>query len=377
PEDKDELLRKGILMIVADGMGGHAGGQTASKILVDIVINDFKHAPSYLNPLEILRNSFEKANAEIYSLGRNERTLKGMGTTGTAVIIKGDSLYIAHVGDSRAYLVGGGRLTLLTKDHSMVSRLVEEGLLTEDKAKDHPDRNVVTRAVGISPALKVDTYERKHILQNSDAIMLCTDGLYDVVTEEEMGLRLGEKDLMAACKLLVESAERLGGDEHDNTTVISVRLDIVAGMGAFFRKMQDDIAATPSFVKVAIAMLLLVIFTLGAYIFLTIEKESAPPHEKDAQQTTEKKHGYGRIEQADKVPKEDISEQKADKQDAFESRQPDAVEQSPVTPIDTKEKIPQKIENIGKDEKKGKKNVEKLQNRKTLKPVEKRDDDSV
>ena len=206
------------IFAVADGMGGYVAGEVASVLAIDTL----KHAlESEQNdtPPDILRQAFYQANDRIYQEAREHREYAGMGTTLTALWIVGNKAYISHVGDSRVYLIRGGKIKSLTMDHSLVGELVREGGLTEEQAMNHPQRNVLTRALGCGALVEVDLAEIE--IREGDAFLLCTDGLSNLVTGEEMaGIITREKNLKKAVESLVDLALSRGG--YDNITAILV-----------------------------------------------------------------------------------------------------------------------------------------------------------
>lgn len=217
------------LVAVADGMGGHSAGEVASAVaikgLVDRLSCDGRGettpvtAPGYAAGLE---RAVQEVNTEIHKAATRPE-FSGMGTTLTAAILVGRSLFIAHVGDSRAYLLRKGKLQQLTKDHSWVAEQVARQVLTPQQAREHSKRNILTRALGIAPSVQVDMTVVE--VEEKDVILHCSDGLYSLVSDEEIRGVLACEDPQEACKSLVERANALGG--HDNVTVVVARIDRV------------------------------------------------------------------------------------------------------------------------------------------------------
>lgn len=217
------------LYVVADGMGGHCGGEFASRLAVstiDEVIQSLNTDPeatiiSGVNSEETdhgdrLRYAIEVASQKIYDQGLYDQQLKGMGTTTTAVIVSDGRANIANVGDSRVYLLRGGKIQQVTRDHSLISEQVRAGLLSEGDAKKHKLKNIITRSVGYQEAVEVDIF--KIDLQSKDRLVMCSDGLTNMV-DDEMICRTAEKgDVKDACRKLVTIANERGGE--DNVTVI-------------------------------------------------------------------------------------------------------------------------------------------------------------
>ncbi|MCR5627553.1 MAG: Stp1/IreP family PP2C-type Ser/Thr phosphatase [Lachnospiraceae bacterium] len=204
------------LFIVADGMGGHNAGDFASSFATKRTVEIIEQSEED-NPIRIIRRAMEQANDELYLEAKNHEEMQGMGTTFVAATIMEDGyLYVANVGDSRLYLVND-EIVQITRDHSLVEEMVRAGKLDRDKARLHPDKNIITRAVGVADDLKVDFFDMK--LKPGDRILMCTDGLSNMVTEEDI-LKVikennGVEDIVNA---LVERANENGG--RDNIAVI-------------------------------------------------------------------------------------------------------------------------------------------------------------
>jgi PPM family protein phosphatase len=220
PGDPALRGRRGVLLVIADGMGGARAGEVASRIAVETVLEAYPGAPG--EPLEGLRFAFAAANHAVHaeSLARRERG--GMGTTLTALLLHGDEAFLAHVGDSRAYLVRAAAAFALSADHSLVAQLVRDGLLTPGQAREDPRRNVVTRCVGVAPLVEIDAARIAEPLRAGDTLLLTTDGLHGVVSDEELGAAGSDPDLDAVCGRLVALALQRGGP--DNITVVAARL---------------------------------------------------------------------------------------------------------------------------------------------------------
>lgn len=214
-------LEIGALLVVADGMGGHVAGEIASRTVVDVLGNVFGSSPkrSQQESVEdLLFGAVQAANVAIREKVESNHALKGMGTTLTAVAVHGSIATIAHVGDSRAYQFSKGQLTQLTRDHSWVAEQVMLGLMTPEEARVHPDRNVVTRAVGLNANVKAELATA--VLPRHSLLVLCSDGLHDVVLDDEISTAANaEKDPFELCKRLVDLANERGGP--DNITVVA------------------------------------------------------------------------------------------------------------------------------------------------------------
>lgn len=216
PGHPERLARKGVLAFVADGMGGHVAGEVASRIVGD-ELGRFYYDAGAADPHTALRAAFEQVNRAIYEAALDDAALQGMGTTCTALVLRGDEAFSAHVGDSRLYLARDGHLEPLSEDHSLVNEMVKQGLLTPEEARHHEDRNVITRALGLRPDVEVATWSASLPVHPHDRFLLCSDGLYDLVRDEEIYEAVVSETPHAAVKQLVALAKERGG--HDNITV--------------------------------------------------------------------------------------------------------------------------------------------------------------
>lgn len=216
--NEDSYLVREPLFAVADGMGGHRGGDVASTLVVKSLEGVELTADG---PLAQLVDGIKRANRVVFDRSEAERNLRGMGTTLSAVLTEGDRAHVAHVGDSRVYLFRDGTLQQLTEDHTLVQRMVKDGRLTREQAERHPQRNILTRVLGVDEDLPVD--ELTLDLHEGDRLVLCTDGLFGMLHEDEIQQVLErEADAQAAADRLVEAANSAGGD--DNITVIVLDL---------------------------------------------------------------------------------------------------------------------------------------------------------
>jgi PPM family protein phosphatase len=217
--NEDSYVARPPLFAVADGMGGAQAGEVASRIAAE----SFEPAERGEQPAETwLRTIAEVANDRIHNLSREDSTVSGMGTTLTAALLEGEEVTLAHVGDSRAYLYRDGELKLLTSDHSLVEELRRQGRLTDEQAEDHPQRSIITRALGPESEVEVDTMT--HSARPGDVYLLCSDGLTTMVRESRIAeILAGTSDLDAAVSQLVGEANEAGG--RDNITVVAFRLE--------------------------------------------------------------------------------------------------------------------------------------------------------
>jgi protein phosphatase len=234
----EQAARLGQLLVLCDGMGGYAAGEVASQMAIETILASF-YADDTEDPGEALRDAFQQANAQIYAEGRG-----AMGTTGVAALLRHDALYVANVGDSRAYLLRDGTIRQISHDHSFVSDQIAAGLITAEEARSSPVRNVITRALGHQAEVEVDLF--RFPLQSGDRVLLCSDGLHSVVRDSELlELAGGEPD--AATAALVALANERGGPDN-----ISVTLAVVDGLEwemeplAGPPELAASAAATPS-----------------------------------------------------------------------------------------------------------------------------------
>jgi serine/threonine protein phosphatase PrpC len=220
-EDRYAIVPELGLYLVADGMGGHNAGQVASQLASEAAIRAVEALQGATVSLaERLRNAVFSANREIFSAASTKPEFAGMGTTFVGLLFAGERLALAHVGDSRAYLLRDGRLRPLTDDHSIVAELVRRQEISESDARRHPHRHVLTRALGVRPRIEPDLAEMTP--QNNDVFILCSDGLTTHVEDEEIAERVhADPDLEEVAAGLVDAANRAGG--VDNTTVLLVR----------------------------------------------------------------------------------------------------------------------------------------------------------
>jgi protein phosphatase len=216
PNDPEVLARKGALLIVADGMGGHSAGEVASGMAVETISRSYFESEG--SPAHSLKAAFTEANSRIYEASNSNGKLEGMGTTCTALALQNNSALAAHVGDSRLYLIRGGEIYMMTEDHSAVMEMVKVGLISMEQARHHEDKNVIVRALGTAPQVEVSIWENPLELREHDQFVLCSDGLTDLVEDKEIrNIVLSAKDSHSACENLIHLAKKRGG--YDNITV--------------------------------------------------------------------------------------------------------------------------------------------------------------
>ncbi len=254
PEADEERERRGLLLTVADGMGGVKGGEVASRITVETLMNAYRDSPG-ADVAEDLHDAMVTANRTVHRESVEHPELDGMGTTCTAAVVRGREVYVAHVGDSRAYFVRAGRIRQLTAE----------------QAKSDPRRNVVTRSVGIGSEVDVDAGRVPESLRNGDVLILCTDGLHGLVSDEELTSAVRDRDLDQACDRLVGLAKQRGGP--DNITVILARAESDGDAEPLTTSSAERLSrsrSNPTFVMLVVAGLLLLLLALGALGWLIV-----------------------------------------------------------------------------------------------------------
>ncbi|MDQ3878342.1 MAG: Stp1/IreP family PP2C-type Ser/Thr phosphatase [Actinomycetota bacterium] len=276
--NEDSYLVDAPLFVVADGMGGHVAGDVASATAVEVLDRRSRS----LDPKDpaTLEQAIKEANIAIFQKARSDPSLRGMGTTCTLLIIDGANAQFAHVGDSRAYLLRQGQLSQVTEDHTLVSRMVAEGRIDEEEARHHPQRSVITRALGVDTDVQVDLTTLQ--LRDGDRVLLCSDGLTTMLGNPEVSSILSnERDPQTAAEHLIAAANEAGGE--DNITAIVVDVDegdaersATASSAAPVpsRTRQDtDPAAAPrqpsNRLKRAIVVTSLALLVLGAIVYLS------------------------------------------------------------------------------------------------------------
>ena len=208
--------------VVCDGMGGHAGGNIASalavKVISDKITSCYNAKMRDSSIKNLLDSAITAANIEVYDMADSHNELYGMGTTVVCAIVRGDRVFIAHAGDSRAYIATQDSVKQITVDHSVVQDLVNSGKITEDEAEHHPNKNLITRAVGIDKAIDIDFAEAD--LFDNETLILCTDGLSNYVSDTELLEDIKDGQYYAFADRLVKRANHNGGG--DNITVVAI-----------------------------------------------------------------------------------------------------------------------------------------------------------
>jgi protein phosphatase len=226
----EQAEQLGELLVVCDGMGGHAAGEVASQLAVETILADY-YADTGEDRPHALTEAFKQANAQIYARGQGS-----MGTTGVAALLHHDALHIANVGDSRAYLIRDGEIRQVSRDHSFVSDQVAAGLITADQARLSPHRNVITRALGYQPDVTVDLFRLP--LQIGDIIVLCSDGMHGLVLDEEIVEIATSRPPAEAVQRLIDWANTRGGT--DNITVVVAQIEALDWYGAETTELSEE-----------------------------------------------------------------------------------------------------------------------------------------
>jgi serine/threonine protein phosphatase PrpC/predicted Ser/Thr protein kinase len=208
-------IKDGLLAVVCDGMGGHAAGETASRLAVEVVVAGYARNA---DPGESLAQSVRDANRVVYDAAQQDAALAGMGTTCTAIVLKEGRAWCSHVGDSRCYLLRDGQIFLMTEDHSAVMAMVREGSLTRDDARHHPDKNVISRALGSHRDVEVSSWPRPFVVRPGDRFLLSSDGLHDLLSDNQILELAANLPPYLACERLIDLARENGAP--DNVSVI-------------------------------------------------------------------------------------------------------------------------------------------------------------
>ncbi|UJX27481.1 Stp1/IreP family PP2C-type Ser/Thr phosphatase (plasmid) [Pseudoalteromonas sp. CF6-2] len=218
-EDAYVELNKFNIWVVADGMGGHEAGDFASQMVVDVIKNEVESLPASSISTVILINAIKKANQKLFEYSTDYLSNKTAGSTVTVLLLKDDKYYVLWVGDSRIYLYRNGGLLQVSRDHSQVNDLIDEGVLSEAEARHHPLANVITRAVGVQDEVDVDFKEGD--LRSEDIFLLCSDGLTGELNDSEISLALEPKNIIDSGMALIHSSLVRGA--KDNVTFILVK----------------------------------------------------------------------------------------------------------------------------------------------------------
>jgi PPM family protein phosphatase len=222
PESDEQFGKKGRLAVVADGMGGYEGGAIASSIAVDVVRATYVSSQDE-EPEPALTEAMISAHLAIRTYVREHPELAGMGTTCTAAVLQNGHLIYGHVGDSRLYLMRDGQITRVTRDHTVTERMIEEGLLRADEAMNHPDYHVLTAAMGAGDSVPAEFPQAPIALFPEDILLLCTDGLHDLVRDDEMLDVARQNAPGEACRQLVATAKSRGGNDNITVQILKIQ----------------------------------------------------------------------------------------------------------------------------------------------------------
>ncbi|NOT37388.1 MAG: Stp1/IreP family PP2C-type Ser/Thr phosphatase [Saprospiraceae bacterium] len=235
PSTNLERNEKGFLAILADGMGGHSSGEVAAGIALDTIQRVYYKEKG--NDKQLLNKAFSEANENIFRSAHKNSKNKGMGTTCSTILIKKNKIYLAHVGDSRIYFLNNGQLQQISEDHTYVMDLFRNGMIKEDEINNHPERNILTRAMGTKEKVEFQILEIDLIPQEIEKILICSDGLYEYIKTNEIQDILNRNTISEAAHHLVRVAKQRGG--HDNITL--VLMDFIQ------REIQNELKETKSF----------------------------------------------------------------------------------------------------------------------------------
>jgi protein phosphatase len=221
PHPNEPFARSGALALVADGMGGHAAGEVASRLAADIIRSGYYDLVGTVP--EVLATCLEAANRAIYQRGKADPKCAGMGTTCTVIAVRDDMVYLGHVGDSRAYILRDGHLRQISQDHSVVAELVRNGTMTASEAMQSPYRNLVIRALGTAATVEPLIWSEGLPLRAGDVIVLCSDGLSDLLADRIIAESVRRLAPLEACHALISAALEKGGTDNISLGVFAVR----------------------------------------------------------------------------------------------------------------------------------------------------------
>lgn len=220
PHDPAQLGRLGVLVLVADGMGGAQGGEVASQIASETISRDYYESTA--DPARALKKALESASKEIHRRARKDRSLTGMGTTCVALALRPPYAWAAWVGDSRLYMIRRKQIFQMTEDHSVVREMVRQGMLTSEEAGQHEGRNLVTRALGCNRKVDVASWEQPFPVRHGDRFLLCSDGLHDVVPDARILELADEGEVEDATARLIEEAMLRGAQDNISAVLVEI-----------------------------------------------------------------------------------------------------------------------------------------------------------
>ena len=228
-----------VLVAVADGVGGEEGGEIASQTAIDMTLKTYRESAPAWSPANRLYRAVQQANIEIYDRAQVVTELRRMATTLTAIVVEGGTVYAAHVGDSRLYLIRDGALTQKTKDHTVASARRRAGLISAAAAKRHPERSTLTRSLGRELIAAVDRIA--FAVADGDTLLVCSDGLYNVLDDAELLAGASADDPSAACRALIDRANAIGTPDNVTAAVVKVRGPLPAAPSAGIRGLLSRV----------------------------------------------------------------------------------------------------------------------------------------
>ncbi len=296
----------GQLFVVCDGMGGHVGGAQASSIAVNSIIEFFQR-DMYDNVIQAIDHALSFANEQIYASALSNPELKGMGTTAVILLIRGEECFIGHVGDSRIYLRSNRKLNRITKDHSFVQSLVDSGIIHDDEAENHPKKNQILQALGISPIVKATICQSPILTKAGDMFLLCSDGLNGMVNDRDIERIMQEDNLEVTCGNLITAALNGGGTDNITASLVLIQESAFASSNFVHfnpKPKVNDLASTQVFagaatksVKRKTKLLYLIggtVFLLAAFItvMLLMDQKKGPIYNPEKRYTKTEIEGY-------------------------------------------------------------------------------------
>jgi len=263
PPDDKTFEERGRLLLVCDGMGGAAAGDKASRIALEKISEEYFKATG-LSEKEALVLAFHKANKKLYDLQQKDRSLKGMGTTCIAVVIKGNKATFVHVGDSRGYLIRNKKIFQITEDHSRVQEMVRRGWISKEEAEDHPDKHILDRVLGHSQKLNVDATKPDVPLDENYSIVLCSDGLTSYLKKEEIADVVSDNLPAKAAEMLVSMANDRGGNDNITVLIATIKKDAKQEIPLVKANIKEKVKTwiKKPFLRIAAAIFILIIILL-------------------------------------------------------------------------------------------------------------------
>jgi len=281
-------------------MGGHVGGATASKIAIDSIL-DFFEKPVQ-NVYVGINDALRFANTQVYNAALENPELKGMGTTATILLINSTDCYIGHVGDSRIYLKSEGVLNRITKDHSFVQQLVDQGLIADEDAENHPKKNQILQAIGIKPDVEPTVCEAPIHPQKGDCFLLCSDGLNGMISDDEIKGLVDESNISESCQKLITAANNAGGKDNVTATLVAItespyatskfkEFNPAVGASTIIESREDEVDEPKSkrLLYIILGAALLLISALCIWFFVLSNNSEKEDEKLDKKPKTEKK----------------------------------------------------------------------------------------